>query len=154
MSFSTRNNVACVLGAVTNDPQLLFGLHAKGCGTLGRLGIEKNQSQREGHPSHLFRSSPEGHPNENGPAPRRRRTIFNRVRGYLLKAEGFDRIEHISLSRRIEAEENLDRIPRSTADKKLYIERRASIGSADAARLAGSAEASSASNIMIRTAVR
>jgi hypothetical protein len=35
----------------------------------------------------------------------------------------------------------------------LYIERKAPIGSAEAARAAGSAEASSASSIMIRTAV-
>jgi hypothetical protein len=36
----------------------------------------------------------------------------------------------------------------------LYIERKVSIGSANAARVAGRAEASNASNIIVRTAIK
>jgi hypothetical protein len=50
MSFSTRNNVACVLGALTNDPQLLSGLHAKGCGTSVLFGDKKNKAKGSATP--------------------------------------------------------------------------------------------------------
>jgi len=100
---------------------------------------------------------------------------------YLLKAEGFDWIEHGGLSRPINNWQRnttatsrsgpamhlqrteppsvfscQDRLRNSIPRRRtrpLYIERRASIGSAEAARVAGSAEASSASNIMITTVV-